>query len=161
MKSRETIRIAVFLVAFAAMAWMFVMVVWIPLYGYRQTNRFVSSMEELPMQAVIEREDGTGVKSWPVADQQALSRLRDSLRHADYTGVREPRADQKYRVRLRRPDSRVDEYEVLLDERGSEHDVLYVVHRTGGATIYGSAFKTPELRQAIQQVLSGPAAAPK
>ena len=161
MKSGKSLRIIGFLVLFALMGWAFVMIIWIPLYGHRQTASFAETQEEAPLQAEIVREDASGTRSWSIADQQALSKLRNGLRRADYTGVKEPHADQKYRVRLRRPDSRIDEYEVILDERGSEHDVLYVVHRTGGATIYGSAYKTPELRQAIQQILSAPAASPK
>ena len=57
---------------------------------------------------------------------------------------------------IRRPDSRIDEYEVLLDERGRDHDLLYVVRKADGVSIVGSAYKTPELRSALRQILKEP-----
>jgi hypothetical protein len=164
MKPRTSLRILASLVVLALMGWAFVRIIWIPLYGHRETAAFVARQEEPALQAEIVREDSGGTRSWSVQDRQALSKLRDGLRRADYSAAGaapEPRMDQKFRLRLRRPDSRVDEYEVLLDERGSEHDLLYVVRRSGGASIYGSAFKTPELRSALQQILKEPQAAPK
>src|SRR6185436_18446327 len=160
MRPGKTARIVgTFLVA-AGTAWAFVMIIWIPLYGYRQTRDFAATQDSPPLEADIVREDGKGVRSWSVQDRQALQKLRDGLRNADFAGAKEPRADQKFKLRIRRSDSRIDEYEVLLDERGSDHDMLYVVRRTGGSAIYGSAFKTPELRSALQQVLKEPSSAP-
>ena len=150
MKSGKSLRIIGFLVLFALMAWAFVMIIWIPLYGHRQTASFAETQEEAPLQAEIVREDASGTRSWSIADQQALSKLRNGLRRADYTGVKEPHADQKYRVRLRRPDSRIDEYEVILDERGSEHDVLYVVHRTANGEWLKLMQSPPAIARGVQ-----------
>jgi hypothetical protein len=113
------------------------------------------------VQAEIEREDERDLRTWSVQDQEALSKLRDGFRTAEFTAREAAARDQKFRLRIRRSDARVDEYEVLLDESGSRQDMLYVVQRHGGSPIYGSAFKTPELRAALQQILKEPAAAPK
>jgi hypothetical protein len=167
MKPGTALRISGSLVVLALMGWAFVRIIWIPLYGHRETAAFAARQEEPAVQADIVREDSGGTRSWSVQDRQALSKLRDGLRRADWSGgspaggAAEPRMDQKFRLRIRRPDAHVDEYEVLLDERGSEHDLLYVVRRSGGAAVYGSAFKTPELRSALQQILKEPPAAPK
>jgi hypothetical protein len=161
MKPGSPLRIYGSLAVLALMGWAFVMIIWVPLYGHRQTAEFAARQEEPALQADIVREDSGGTRSWSVQDQQALSKLREGLRRADFSGSQEPRTDQKFRLRLRRPDSRVDEYEVLIDERGREHDLLYVVRRSGGTAIYGSAFKTPELRSALEQVLKEPPAAPR
>lgn len=160
MRPGKAARILGAFVVAALTAWAFVMIIWIPLYGHRQTREFAESQESVPVEATIVREDPAGTKAWSVQDQQALLKLRDGLRHADFTGATPPRADQKFKLRIRRSDTRVDEYEVMLDERGSEHDMLYVVRRTGGSSIYGSAFKTPELRSALQQVLKEPSSRP-
>ena len=131
-------------------------------YGHRQTREFAATQDEPAVEADIVREDAGGVRSWSVQDRQALMKLQDGLRRADFTGTNAPRADQKFKLRIRRSDSRIDEYEVLLDERGSEHDMLYVVRRSGGGTpMYGSAFKTPELRSALLQLLKEPSSAPR
>ena len=156
MRPGKTARIVGTLLVAAGTAWAFVMIIWIPLYGHRRSQEFAGTPDAPALEADIVREDARGVKSWSVQDQQALSKLRDGLRKADFTGAKEPRADQKFKLRIRRADSRVDEYEVLVDERGGDHDLLYVVRRTGGSPIYGSAFKTPELRSALQQVLREP-----
>jgi len=156
MRPGNTARVVGTLVLAAFTAWAFVMTIWVPLYGHRQTQEFAASQDATAVEADIVREDGRGIRTWSVQDREALGKLREGFRNADFSGAREPRADQKFKVRIRRSDSRVDEYEVLLDERGSEHDMLYVVRRSGGAPIYGSAFKTPELRSALQQVLREP-----
>ena len=157
MRPGRTAQIVGTLVLTALTAWAFVMIIWIPLYGHRQTRDFAERQKEGAVEAEIVREDGAGRRSWSVQDREALLKLRDGLRRADFTGTREPKVDQKFTLRIRRADSRVDEYEVLLDERGSDHDLLYVVRRAGGASTVGSAFKTPELRSALRQVLREPA----
>jgi hypothetical protein len=149
----RTLRIAASLVLLTLTGWLFVMVVWIPLYSHKEKAAWVLQQDEPPLHAEITREDRNGTRSWSVQDQQALRKLQHGLMHANYAGSKEPKADQSFRLRIRRSDSKVDEYEVQLDERGSEHDMLYVVRRTGGGAVYGSAFKTPELRSALQQVL--------
>jgi hypothetical protein len=160
-KPRQTLSVLGCLVVFALMTWVFIMVIWIPLYDYRQTATFSGRTDDPGVQAEIERADKSGTRTWSVQDQEALTKLRDGFRTAEFTREKPPRADQTYRVRIRRADSRVDEYEVLLDESSSRQDMLYVVQRQGGTPIYGSAFKTPELRAALQQILKEPAAAPK
>jgi hypothetical protein len=160
MKARNGAALAGILALLSLLGWSFVKVIWIPLYGGSGSQAPTSWPEE-PLRAEIVKEDGT-VRSWPVADAQALRKLREELRRADTTTSNPPpRQDQNYRLRIRRPDSRVDDYEVLLDERGNEPDLLYVIRRPGGASIYGSALKTPELRAALQQVLKEPQNAPK
>lgn len=161
MDSGRTVRIVGSLLLLGLMGWMFVMVIWIPLYGHRRNHEYAVEQDQPALQAEIVREDGNGSRAWSIQDQQALRRLRDGLRQADYAGAKEPKVDQKFRLRIRRSDSRVDEYEVQLDERGSEHDLLYVVRRAGGAAMYGSAYKTPELRSALQQILKESPAAPR
>jgi hypothetical protein len=142
---------------FGLMTWLFIAVIWIPLYDYQQTATFSGRTDDPGIQAEIEREDKSGVRRWSIQDQQALTKLREGFQTAEFTREKPPRADQKFRVRIRRSDARVDEYEVLLDENSSRQDMLYVVQRQGGAPIYGSAFKTPELRSALQQILKDPA----
>ena len=156
MKPRKALPVLGCLLVLALMTWAFIMVIWIPLYDYRQTAAFSGRTADPGVQAEIEREDKTGIRRWSVQDQEALSRLRDGFRSAEFTREKPPRADQKFRVRIRRSDSRVDQYEVLLDETSSRQDMLYVVQRQGGTPIYGSAFKTPELRTALEQILKEP-----
>jgi hypothetical protein len=156
MKSDRTVRIAGILVVLGLLGWAFVMVIWIPLYGYRQKAAWVVQQDDPPIQAEITREDRSGTRSWSLQDKQALQKLQAGLMTADYTAAKAPKVDQKFRVRIRRPDSRIDEYEVLLDERGRDHDLLYVVRRADGVSVYGSAYKTPGLRSALQQILKEP-----
>jgi hypothetical protein len=157
MRPAQTSRIVGALLLIAFTAWAFVMTIWVPLYGYRQTQEFAASQDAPAVDADIVREEGGKVRTWSIQDRDALTKLREGFRNADFSPAKAPQADRKFKVRIRRSDSKVDEYEVLLDERGSEHDMLYVVRRSGGAPIYGSAFKTPELRSALQQVLREPA----
>lgn len=156
MTSDRSVRILGSLVILGLLGWAFVMVIWIPLYGHRKTLAYAAEQEQPAVQAEIVREDRSGTRSWSLQDQEALRKLQEGLRQADYAGAKAPQAEQKFRVRIRRPDSRIDEYEVLLDERGREHDLLYVVRRTDGASIVGSAYKTPELRSALRQILKEP-----
>jgi len=156
-KRRRLLPVLACLVVFGLMTWLFVTVIWIPLYDYKQTVTFSGRTDDPGIQAEIEREDKSGVRTWSIQDQQALSKLRQGFQAAELTREKPPRADQKFRVRIRRSDARVDEYEVLLDESSSQQDMLYVVQRQGGTPIYGSAFKTPELRSALQQILKEPA----
>ena len=152
----SAVRIAGSVVVLGLLGWAFVMIIWIPLYGHRKTREYAVEQEQPALQAEIVREDRSGIRSWSLQDQQALRKFQEGLRQADYAGAKEPKADQRFRVRIRRNDSRIDEYEVLLDERGRDHDLLYVVRRSGGTSIYGSAYKTPELRSALQQILKDP-----
>ena len=156
MKSDKSVRIIGSLALLGLLGWAFVMVIWIPLYGHRKTQEYAAEQEQPAVQAEIVREDRSGTRSWSLQDREALRKLQDGLRQADYTGAKAPQVDQKFRVRIRRSDARIDEYEVLLDERGREHDLLYVVRRTDGASIVGSAYKTPELRSALRQILKEP-----
>jgi len=156
MKSDRSVRIIGSLAILGLLGWAFVMVIWIPLYGHRKTLEYAAEQEQPAVQAEIVREDRSGTRSWSLKDQEALRKLQDGMRQADYTGAQAPQAEQKFRVRIRRSDARIDEYEVLLDERGREHDLLYVVRRTDGASIVGSAYKTPELRSALRQILKEP-----
>jgi hypothetical protein len=158
MKSRKAASLLVALSILGLVIALFIKVIWIPLYDYRETATFYGRTSDAGVQAEIEREDSSGVRSWSIKDQQALMKLRDGFRAAEFSREDPPRADQKFRLRIRRSDARVDEYEMLLDEHGSERDLLYVVHRNGGSMIYGSAFKTPELREALRQVLKEPSA---
>jgi hypothetical protein len=158
MRTRRSLALGVLLLAFGAMAWMFVQVIWIPLYRRQETARFVGSQETPALQVDVEREDRQGTRAWSVADQQAIARLKAGLQNAEYAPQNDPPAsDQKYRLRIKRSDSRIDEYEVVLGSEGQMHDRLYVLRRSGGTVVYGTAFNTPELRSALQQVLVPPA----
>jgi hypothetical protein len=159
MKPRQALPVLGCLLVFALMTWMFIRVIWIPLYDHGQTAAFSGRTSDPGVAAEIERQDKSGIRSWSVQDQEALRKLRQGFQTAEFTREKPPRADQKFRVRIRRSDARVDEYEVLLDDTSSEHDMLYVVERQGGTPIYGSAFKTPELRAALKQILKEPAGA--
>lgn len=160
MKARKTAT-ALFLTSLLVLTgWMFVRTIWIPLYGYRETSRFVQGQEEPILQVDVVREGGKQDQTWSIADQQAIAKLRAGLQRADYTRSEAPRTDERYRLKIRRADSKVDEYEVLLDSANQDRDVLYVIRRTGGGSVYGSAFNTPELRSALQQVLKAPPSAP-
>jgi len=156
MKSNRGVRIAGSLVVLGLLGWAFVMVIWIPLYGHRKTLEYAAEQEQPAVQAEIVREDRSGTRTWSLQDQEALRKLQEGLRQADYTGAKTPKAEERFRVRIRRPDSRIDEYEVLLDERGRDHDLLYVVRKADGVSIVGSAYKTPELRSALRQILKEP-----
>jgi len=156
MKPRKTIPIAGALLVLAMLGWAFVAVIWIPLYGHRKSPEVAAEQEPPAVQAEIVREDRSGIRSWSLQDQQSLRKLQDGLRQADTTGAKAPNADQKFRVRIRRADSRIDEYEVLVDERGRDHDLIYVVRRADGASMVGGAAKTPELRSALRQILKEP-----
>jgi len=141
------------------MGWMFVRIIWIPLYRQQETERFVGSQETPAVQVDIERQDGKGTRSWSIADQQALQKLKSGLQAAEAAPSGEPPpSDQKYRLRIKRSDSRVDEYEVILGAEGRMQDRLYEVRSSGGAPVYGTAYTTPDLRAALQQVLVTPAA---
>ncbi len=156
MKSDKAVRVAGSLVVLCLLGWAFVMVIWIPLYGHRKTQEYAAEQEQPALQAEIIRENKSGSRSWSLKDQDALRKLQEGLRQADYAGARAPQAEEKFRLRIRRPDSRVDEYEVHLDGRGREHDLIYVVRRADGVSTVGSAYKTPELRSALRQILKDP-----
>jgi hypothetical protein len=153
MRSRKTLRILTAVVVLGFVAALFVVVIWIPLYGRQQKADWAVQQDEPPIQAEITRDEPGGTRSWSLKDKQALQKLQAGLQSANYTAMPDPKIDQTFRLRIRRSDSRVDEYEVQLDERGREHDMLYVVRRSGGGAVYGSAFKTPELRSALQQLI--------
>jgi hypothetical protein len=156
-KSRRAWAAAVLLLAFLGMGVAFYFVIWIPLYRTGETARFVGSQETPTLQVDVEREDSKGKKNWTIADQQAIARLKAGLQAAEAAPRTDPPpSDQKYRLRLKRADSRVDEYEVVLATEGRMQDRLFVIRRSGGAVVYGAAFDTPELRSALQQIL-GPA----
>src|SRR2546421_13035529 len=97
------------LLVFGLMAWMFVVVIWVPLYRTRETAEFVGSQETPALQVDVEREDGKGTRTWSIADQQAISKLKSGLQTAEYAPQNDPPAsDQKYRLRIKRADSRID-----------------------------------------------------
>jgi len=161
MTPRRTAGVLALAAALALTGWLFVKIIWIPLYAERETSRFVQGQERPVLQVEVVREDGKGSQSWSIADQQAIAKLRAGLQRADFTRTEPPRTDERYRLKIRRSDSTVDEYEVLLDSASADRDLLYVIRRSGGSSIYGSAFNTPELRSALRQVLKAPAAAPR
>ena len=157
MKSRKTAGVLVLTAALALTGWVFFKTIWTPLYADRRTSRFVEEQGRPILQVDVDREDGKQRQSWSIADQQAISKLRAGLQRADYsTRAEPPKTDERYRLKIRRSDSTVDEYEVLLDSASRDRDLLYVIRRSGGNSIYGSAFNTPELRSALQQVLKAP-----
>jgi hypothetical protein len=156
-KTRRILAASVLILALLGTAVTFYFVIWIPLYRYRETARFVQSQESPTLQVDIEREDSKGKRNWTIADQQAISRLRAGLQIAEPAPRAEPPpSDQKYRLRIKRADSRVDEYEVVLGTEGRMSDRLFVIRRSGGTSVYGTAYNTPELRSALQQVLTPP-----
>ena len=159
MKTRRTLAAALLLLALFGTGVTFYSVIWIPLYRSRETARFVESQEAPTVQVDVEREDSNGKRNWTIADPQAITRLRAGLKKAEAAPQGDPPAsDQKYRLRIQRADSRVDEYEVVLGTEGSMQDRLLVIRRSGGTSVTGTAYTTPELRSALQQILS-PAAA--
>jgi len=160
MKARKTATALLLISLLALTGWMFVETIWIPLYGYRETSRFVQGQEEPILQVDVVREGGKENRTWSIADQQAIATLRAGLQRADYTRSEAPRTDERYRLKIRRADSRVDEYEVLLDSANQDRDLLYVIRRNGGSSVYGTAFNTPELRSALRDVLKAPPSAP-
>jgi hypothetical protein len=156
MKLRKTAGVLVLAAALTLTGWVFVKTIWTPLYADRQTSRFVQEQGQPILQVDVVREDGKQSQTWSIADQQAISKLRSGLQRADYSRAEPPKTDERYRLKIRRSDSTVDEYEVLLDSASRDRDLLYVIRRSGGNSIYGSAFNTPELRSALQQVLKAP-----
>src|SRR5436190_1342411 len=155
MARRKSAAIALAVLALLVTAWVFVVVIWIPLYGTPQGPSDPNPKEEPALQAEIVKEDGGSSRIWTVADAQALEKLNAELKRVDFSAPTAPRSDQTYKLRIRRPDSKIDEYEVLLDERGNSPDMVYVVRRTGGTSIYGVAQKTPELKSALDRILKG------
>ena len=157
MKTRRILAALVLLLAFLGTGITFYQVIWIPLYRSRETARFVASQEEPALQVDVEREDSKGKKNWTIADQEAIARLRAGLRSAEAAPQADvPSSDQRYRLRIKRADSRVDEYEVVLGPEGRAQDRLFVVRRSGGSSVYGTAYNAPELRTALQQILVPP-----
>lgn len=157
MKTRRTLAAAALLLAFLGTGVTFYTVIWIPLYRTRETATFVGSQDTPTLQVEIEREDARGKRNWTIADQQAITRLKAGLQTAELAPHAEPPAsDQKYRLRIKRADSRIDEYEVVLGTEGRTSDRLFVIRRSGGASVYGTAFNTPELRSALQQITAAP-----
>ncbi len=157
MKTRRPLAATLLLLAFLGMGVTFYHVIWIPLYRSRETARFVESQEDATLQVDVEHEGPKGKKNWTIADQEAIARLRAGLRTAEAAPQADvPASDQKYRLRIKRADSRVDEYEVVLGPDGRTQDRLFVVRRSGGSSVYGTAYNTPELRSALQQVLASP-----
>src|SRR5687768_2667014 len=116
MRPRRTLSVLGFLALLALTTVAFVRVIWMPLYGDRETAAFSERQADPGVQAEIEREDRSGTRSWSVEDQQALSKLREGFRTAEFTREKPPATDQKFRLRIRRSDAQVDEYEVLMDE---------------------------------------------
>jgi hypothetical protein len=158
-KTRRSTAFAFLLLAFAGMAWVFLQVIWNPLYRGGDASGPSDRSDASALQLEVERQDGGGTKSWSIADQQAISRLRAGLQSAEGAAQSPPPppSEQKYHLRIRRPDSRVDEYDVILGPEGPAHDQVYVIRRSGGGPVYGTAYNTPELRSALQQVLVPPA----
>lgn len=162
MKNRS-LSVGLLLLVFGLVGAMFVQVIWIPLYWQSETERFVASQETPAVQVDVERDEPQGKKTWSIADPKAMSTLKAGLQSAEAAPATPPASaspspDQKYRLKIRRTDSRVDEYEVVLGSEGRSQDRLIVVRRSGGAPVYGTAFNTPELRSALQQVLVPPSA---
>jgi hypothetical protein len=149
-KIQRASAVGLLLLVFAGMTAMFIQVIWIPLYRNRE--------DDAALQVDVEQKEGTGTRSWSIADPKAASRLNAGLRSATFGAPPEQAvADQGYRLRIRRPDNRMDEYEVVLGSEGALHDRFYVIRRSGGTPIYGTVYNTPELRSALQQVLAPPA----
>ena len=157
MKTRRLAAAAVLLLAFVGMGVTFYYVIWIPLYRSGETARFVGSQDSPALEVGIEREDSKGKRSWTIADPQAIAKLRAGLQVAEFSPQTDPPpSDQKYRLRIKRADSGIDEYEVVLATEGRMHDRLFVIRRSGGTAVYGTAYNTPELRSALQQILASP-----
>ncbi len=157
MKSSRPLRplLACIVVAFVLM--MFVQVIWIPLYRNDAPTPPSSTPEEPLVQVDVVQEDGRATRSWTVADQKAISKLRAGLQTAQPAAAEPPAptpTEEKYRLRIKGANSRVDEYEVVLGTEGRAQDRVYVVRRNGASSVYGTAFNTPELRSALQQVLT-------
>lgn len=133
---------------------MFVAVIWMPLYRHGETAKFVGTQNQDTVQVDVVKDDGKETRSWTIADRKAISRLSAGMQTADYARGDMPAADEKYRLRIKRADSRIDEYEVVLGSEGRQHDRVYLLRSSNGKTVYGTAFNTPELRSALQQVLA-------
>lgn len=154
MKTRRALTAGALLLVFGIMGWMFVRIIWIPLYRQQETDRFVGRQETPAVKVDIEGQDGKGKRSWSTADPNALRTLKSGLQAAEAAPPGEPPAsDQKYRLRILCADSRVDEYEVVLGAEGRMHDRLYVIRKSGETPVVGTAVQTPELRSAIQRIL--------
>jgi hypothetical protein len=153
MKLRRSFRTLLALAVLSVVGIMFVTVIWIPLYQQRDLSRSAGSLDSPAVQVDVVREDGKETRSWTIADQQAIAKLRAGLQSTQAAPVEAPPSEEKYRLRIKRPDSRVDEYEVVLGPEGRMQDRVYVIRRTGGTSVYGTAVNTPELRSALQQVL--------
>lgn len=159
MKLSRPLRALLVGIVLAAVGFLFVRVIWIPLYMDSGPGRPEAVQESPAMEVDVVKEDGKSTKSWTVADQKAISKLRAGLQStAPAPAEPPPPSEEKYRLKIKGSDSRVDEYEVVLGPEGRLQDRVYVIRRTGGSSVYGTAFNSPELRSALQQVLTPSAA---
>jgi hypothetical protein len=148
-----TPRRAILLILLAPVSWgclagaMFV-------YGRHRTTQFRASQADAASRLEIELDGEGAPRVIPITDPHLLRVILDPLKQAEYTLPNHPHKEQTYYVRVHRRESRVDEYEILLDSRGAGYDLLHVVHREGRTTHHGSAFKTPGLRKPLLEVLA-------
>jgi hypothetical protein len=158
MKLRRPFRALLACAILAAIAVMFVVVIWIPLYRDSAPAGPAGAQEPQAVEVDLVDKDGGSTRSWTVADQKAISKLRAGLQSAQPAAPpAEPAAapsEEKYRLRIKGANARVDEYEVVLGTEGRAQDRVYVIRRNGGTSVYGTAVNTPELKSALQQVLT-------
>lgn len=158
MKSRKAAAVLLFLAVFALTGWVFVQTIWVPLYRPGPSAAAPAAGQDSSfIQIDALREDGQVSRSWSVADQQAIAKLRAGLLKPGAATPETTRADERYRLRIRRADATFDEFEVLLDSAGKDRDLLYVVRRNGANVVTGSAVDAPELRSTLRQILKPPA----
>src|SRR5437763_877266 len=140
MKSRKAAAVSLFIAVFAFTGWLFVRTIWVPLYGPGQgAGAPASGQDGSFIQIDALREDGNVGRSWSVADQQAISKLRAGFQKPGAAPpAAAPQADERYRLRIRRADATLDEFDVLLDSRGKDRELYYVVRRNGASVVTGS-----------------------
>jgi hypothetical protein len=117
------------------------------LYGKLRTKHFIAAQAKGAKHIEIETKGVNGVTT--IRNLRDLEAILESLRSANYFLPNHPRVEKEFLMRVHREDSTVDEYEIVFDVRGADHDYLNVVSRSGATTFYGSAFRTPGLRGPI------------
>lgn len=153
MVARTMMRLAGAIAILAFLGWAFIVVIWRPLYGDPQARASFPLSDDSSVLAEIESREGQRLQSWAVRDHEALARIEKGLRQAGPSTAPPVGPDRKLTLRLRRPDARLEEYEVILT--GRAQDAVYVIPRTGQPSGSEYALRIPGLRPVLEQILKG------
>lgn len=115
-------------------------------YGKHRTVQFKAAQADAARHVEIGRDDDGRQYVVSITDPRVLREILEPLKKAEYFWPNHPRKEHTYWMKVHRTNSRAEEYQIFLDERGVDYDYVRVIHRSGNTTFYGSAFKAPGLR---------------